>query len=1071
MSPEQHRAPVLGLHQVSPTTRIICDTAPCVQNNKEGGAARRSELRGSNIPNNDQYCASRPKFIAGDSKFSSGTTFSRHDSLFSFGASSTRNAAELKSFLGNASSARLKPGATVLPLMVNASEGQRAGKAQVVSLEQAKPRARVEVDIVLENDCCVEGGYLRGSIKLRIRKRQKNEAPVLLADGKVRVIGFESIPGETHRHAFYQRAGSLNAITDKHAQIYDSSPDGEGFSRAMEGVHVLPFAMHLPIDVELGSPRGLPCLPSGTSIRYIAMISVKVKHSKTGKRSIAHFYRDCQVWPRLDPATVFASAPRPIHATASGTLSVIGGGKKLKLTAMLPRLTWVAGQRCYVHLSVANETRKTVKSLTLTLVRTITLFKPKPSLDIGSRVAAEDPDACQTTTTHKVVSLSVLERGQGAAKGHASAQGWWTGVVPGQEAQFSHHILISPDALSIPRARLIEVEYSIQVSLSAGALASDVQVTLPIRVVNFLSLDPIPTAPLLSSDGSYARLVHRESVPDDQYVPGNAFGSGKSVVDSAPQSEGDHPVVHGVTSYSEGPQTRLPSAAGHRVAATDPTTEFYASEGVRSCPPTALHVVNPDCMSSRRTSSESDDGSDGSSLPYASEESATSLYSIDSYTSTTASSRFHSGNEGITSPNLGNLELSDGAGSSDEVDLILKSTQPTPQSDLSPPIHTHHVHHAPEAAVSSEPSRVPDGATPPSSPRLASSPHTRHASPENAHTYQAPRRSAEHHRSTSDFASYTGSPPRTLLTSHTDPAHRLAADATAITNAIRDYPVSRPARPARSPLRGRTGPRERRVNSEAGGEGLTSFERRVQEKKLALLGRAQSGPSAVPPEVHFRAPSECGTEPVSAYKAYDGTQSGDEGGRGIDGDSDGGGDVEATPRFGDHNVCLMGSTAALVLPAQHEQGSEMQARPSRQLPLPPPRSSRLSVASASDGLPGGYDIPPSISALDAMRASQLGRPSDPSGEQNSLASISYRAAQATPPQLVASISSSESSSGGSASCDAPAILHSLSGLGFRARPTEGLRNTGSSESSVVKGRIAAFEERLKSSQDNGAAYM
>ena len=39
----------------------------------------------------------------------SDSGFSRHDSLFSFGASSSRNAAELKSLLGN-SSARLRPG-------------------------------------------------------------------------------------------------------------------------------------------------------------------------------------------------------------------------------------------------------------------------------------------------------------------------------------------------------------------------------------------------------------------------------------------------------------------------------------------------------------------------------------------------------------------------------------------------------------------------------------------------------------------------------------------------------------------------------------------------------------------------------------------------------------------------------------------------------------------------------------------------------------------------------------------------------------------------------------------------
>lgn len=86
------------------------------------------------------------------------------------------------------------------------------------------------------------------------------------------MIGFESIPGEADRHAFYQRASPLCAVTDAYSRIYDSPADSEGFSRAMEGVHVLPFAMQLSADAQLGSPKGSPCLQSGVSIRYIAMM-------------------------------------------------------------------------------------------------------------------------------------------------------------------------------------------------------------------------------------------------------------------------------------------------------------------------------------------------------------------------------------------------------------------------------------------------------------------------------------------------------------------------------------------------------------------------------------------------------------------------------------------------------------------------------------------------------------------------------------------------------------------------------------------------------------------------------
>ena len=208
--------------------------------------------------------SSRSRAAANDSGFS------RHDSLFSFGVSSSRNAAELKSLLGNSHS-RLKPGATVLSTH-DSVLNKRERHKHAVSLEQAKARARVEVDIVLESDCYVEGGYMRGSIKLRVRRRQKKEDPVLLAEGKVRVIGFECIPGERDRHTFYQRASPLSAITDAYTGVYDSPPDSEGFSRATEGVHILPFPMHLPIDDACGSAKGVATIQSGVTIRYIVMM-------------------------------------------------------------------------------------------------------------------------------------------------------------------------------------------------------------------------------------------------------------------------------------------------------------------------------------------------------------------------------------------------------------------------------------------------------------------------------------------------------------------------------------------------------------------------------------------------------------------------------------------------------------------------------------------------------------------------------------------------------------------------------------------------------------------------------
>lgn len=117
----------------------------------------------------------------------------------------------------------------------------------------------------------------------------------------------------------------------------------------------------------------------------------------------------------------------------------MGGSGKARLTALLHRLYWVAGQRCYVKLFVENETKKTIKRVSIALVRKTTMFRPSPGLDTGNM---HDPDACQTATSYKEVTESTLEMAQRVTKGHASTKGWWTGVAAGQTLEFSHFVLL-----------------------------------------------------------------------------------------------------------------------------------------------------------------------------------------------------------------------------------------------------------------------------------------------------------------------------------------------------------------------------------------------------------------------------------------------------------------------------------------------------------------------------------------------------------------------------------------------------------------------------------------------------
>lgn len=322
--------------------------------------------------------------------------------------------------------------------------------------------------------------------------------------------------------------------------------------------------------------------------------------------------------------------------------------------AQLPRLHWVAGTRCAVALHVENGSKKIIRSLLLTLVRTTTLFRPRPMLDAdGDR----DPDACQTATTHKAVEEVLLEMGESVAKGRASAKGWWTGIAPGQDMQFSHYIVLpvcifptdnetrltdglsrfQPDSLSVTRSRLLEVEYSIRVTLSAGPLTSDVSVTLPIRIINFLSIDPPPSAGLSSSVGRF---------PDSRA----AHALDPSISTSA--------------IYSRSPDPSEPDEY--------PTSRSFAS---------SLHVMNPDPEAplppvprslGRRAFYPHPHPHPHSRIPPAESEISMSMYSSESATGSDADMDMRVSASRVLS---GVLELDEDAGDEEEIAAVLRSVR------------------------------------------------------------------------------------------------------------------------------------------------------------------------------------------------------------------------------------------------------------------------------------------------------------------------------------------------------------------------------------------------------------
>ena len=222
----------------------------------------------------------------------------RSSTLLSRHATSSRNAAELNTLLGN-SCARVKAGASVCapPGALRAMNSYKSSRAALsrddndnqlkaplspLALEQGKSRSRVEIDIALETSVCVEGGFLNGHVYVKVNKASKKDShPICLSEGKLRIAGFEVVPrhgssayssSDDIRHIFYQAAYAMKSVALNTHYLYSSPPDDEGFAYAREGNHHFPFSVKLPTcGSTAGCPKGVLNNCSGAMLRYIVI--------------------------------------------------------------------------------------------------------------------------------------------------------------------------------------------------------------------------------------------------------------------------------------------------------------------------------------------------------------------------------------------------------------------------------------------------------------------------------------------------------------------------------------------------------------------------------------------------------------------------------------------------------------------------------------------------------------------------------------------------------------------------------------------------------------------------------
>lgn len=172
--------------------------------------------------------------------------------------------------------------------------------------------------------------------------------------------------------------------------------------------------------------------------------------------------------------------------------------------------------------------------MTVELHRDTITWRPR-----GDPAVTDDFGEPETSTVSKLIMVSSLPAGDRAEKGYASARGWWAGVHSGESLHFYHSLLLpvrdfcsnpfvsarttftQPDALSVTKGRLLEIEYRIKATISSGnLLPTELSAEVPIRIINFISVDPPP-----SQANTTPALMTRSSVASNATLPGPPYSA------------------------------------------------------------------------------------------------------------------------------------------------------------------------------------------------------------------------------------------------------------------------------------------------------------------------------------------------------------------------------------------------------------------------------------------------------------------------------------------------------------------------------------------------------------------
>lgn len=204
---EAHQPDLMHPHEASPAASSQA-TASSYTSAAEMAAARIHNAQKRSVSMSASNPVLRPAeeipipgSVIGEPTIVSATTgpLQRQSTLLSAGANPIKRQRELnrllapsnsKKTLAEASETRAPSSAASSSAVSSAgiSEQGLTRKASTVILEQAKTKARVELDVVLDSNLVVEGGLLKGKMEVRVRPK---DGEVWIGCPKARIVGFE----------------------------------------------------------------------------------------------------------------------------------------------------------------------------------------------------------------------------------------------------------------------------------------------------------------------------------------------------------------------------------------------------------------------------------------------------------------------------------------------------------------------------------------------------------------------------------------------------------------------------------------------------------------------------------------------------------------------------------------------------------------------------------------------------------------------------------------------------------------------------------------------------------------